>query len=110
MTLDSALAPTAWDNLFSDRPDGWVRIRLKSGAWVGGALRAGVSGRESYAGGHPEPADLFVAYAVEVDPETGEWVADADGEPRSRDAGILVQWQDVELLELVEPASEARDG
>ncbi|MBW3664464.1 MAG: hypothetical protein KY469_15290 [Actinobacteria bacterium] len=45
-----------------------------------------------------------------MDPETGEWVADADGQPRSRDAGILVQWQDVELLELVEPASEARDG
>jgi hypothetical protein len=44
----SNAAPTAWDFLFSPSPNGWVRCKLKSGTWVGGAFADG-----SYAGGHP---------------------------------------------------------
>jgi hypothetical protein len=31
-------APRAWDHLFASRPDGWIRLRLKEGTWLGGAL------------------------------------------------------------------------
>jgi hypothetical protein len=31
-------APRAWDHLFASRPDGWIRLRLKEGTWLGGAF------------------------------------------------------------------------
>jgi hypothetical protein len=31
-------APRAWDHLFGSTPDGWIRLRLKSGTWLGGAF------------------------------------------------------------------------
>lgn len=31
-------APRAWDHLFGSTPDGWIRLRLKSGIWLGGAF------------------------------------------------------------------------
>ena len=31
-------APRAWDYVFGLQPDGWVRVRLKSGVWLGGAF------------------------------------------------------------------------
>ncbi len=57
-------APTAWDHLFSNSPEGYVRMKLKSGVWIGGTYTA-----NSYAGGYPEPADVYVSEAVEVDAE-----------------------------------------
>lgn len=29
-------APRAWDHLFGQKADGWVRLRLRSGLWLGG--------------------------------------------------------------------------
>ena len=37
-------APRAWDHLFGLRPDGWVRLRLKSGVWLGGAFTSAGEG------------------------------------------------------------------
>jgi hypothetical protein len=48
-------APRAWDYLFHHRSDGWIRLRLKSGEWIGGAF-ADANGRRSYAASYPEPA------------------------------------------------------
>lgn len=53
-------APRAWDYLFRHRPDGWIRLRLKSGAWIGGVYGAATGARRSYAAGYPEPQDLFL--------------------------------------------------
>ncbi len=75
------LAPMAWDFLFQTHSlDGWVRLRLKSGIWLGGAF-AEANGRRSYAAGYPEPQDLFLAAAVRVDPDSGEFLQTDDGKP-----------------------------
>lgn len=92
----SNAAPTAWDYVFSPSPNAWVRCRLKTGKWIGGAFAKG-----SYVGGHPEPADLYLSRAAEVIPETGAFSLEK-GKPKFRDGGILVRWDEVEYLELIE--------
>jgi hypothetical protein len=87
-------APTAWDHLLSRQPDGWIRMKLKSGAWIGGAYA-----EDSYAGGYPEPADIFVSKAVEIDAETGEFVRDAQGKAKFKEYGFVVRWAEIEYLE-----------
>ena len=93
-------APTAWDFVFSDERSAWIRLKLKSGTWVGGAYAEG-----SYSGGYPEPADLFLAVTAEVDPESGEFARGADGQAVLNDYGLLVRWSEVEFLEFA-----AREG
>lgn len=92
-------APRAWDDLFSERPTVYLRIRTSEGEWVAG-LFAGAS----YAGGFPHDSDLYLEQAwsmtedgtldkpldyalylpaskielIEIVPQVGEEVADAD--------------------------------
>ncbi|MFP3899882.1 MAG: DUF6338 family protein [Acidimicrobiia bacterium] len=94
-------APRAWDHLFGQKADGWVRLHMKSGVWLGGAY-ADANGRRSYAAGYPEPQDLFLAAAVELDPETGEFAVDDDGNVALLGGGILVRWEEVEHLEFID--------
>jgi hypothetical protein len=94
-------APRAWDYLFHQQVDGWIRLRLKSGEWIGGAL-ADANGRRSYAASFPEPPDLYLAAAVRVDPDTGEFVETPDGEIELLPSGLLVSWDEVEYLELID--------
>lgn len=94
-------APRAWDHLFGQKADGWVRLRMKSGVWLGGAY-ADANGRRSYAAGYPEPQDLFLAAAVELDQDTGEFAVDEDGNVPLLEGGILVRWEEVEHLEFID--------
>jgi hypothetical protein len=94
-------APRAWDYLFQYENDGWIRLRLKSGIWIGGAY-ADAGGRRSYAAGYPEPQDLFLAAVAEVDPETGEFTRDQKGAVTVFDSGLLVRWDEVEYLEFID--------
>lgn len=87
-------APTAWDQVFFDAPDAWIRMKLKSGPFIGGAFAKG-----SYAGGYPEPADLWLKEAAEVDPDTGEFARDAHGQAKLKGYGLLVRWDELEYLE-----------
>jgi hypothetical protein len=95
--VGSTAAPTAWDEIFSRRPTGYVLRRLKSGVWVGGEYA-----ERSYAGGHPEPADLYLSVEAVVDQSEGNFVLDAEGKPVPNGYGVLVKWADVEYLELAE--------
>lgn len=95
-------APRAWDYLFGQHPDGWVRMMLKSGVWLGGAFAETESGWRSYVSAYPEPQDIFLVESVEVDPETGEFLLDDDGEPLRRGSSILVRWDEVEYLEFID--------
>lgn len=92
------LAPRAWDHLFQYDIDGWVRCRMRSGTWLGGAF-AEANGTRSYAAGYPEAQDLYLAATVEVDPETGEFIVGDDGLPTLQASGLLVRWEEVEYLE-----------
>lgn len=77
-----------------------VRLKLKSETWIGGAYADG-----SHTSGYPEPADLYLSVAVEIDPETGEFVRDDDGKPVRKGYGLLIRWDEVEFLEFA-----AREG
>jgi hypothetical protein len=95
-------APRAWDFLFAEQGlDGWIRMRLKSGTWVAGAF-AEANGHRSYAAGYPEPQDLFLAASVFVDPDTGEFEVDDDGQPVLGSGGLLVRWDEIEFLEFID--------
>lgn len=95
-------APRAWDHLFGSAPDGWIRLRLKSGTWLGGAYAKMPDGSRSYAAGYPEDQDLYLVEAIEVDPESGDFLLDQEGEPSLRGSGILVRWDEVEYLDFIE--------
>ena len=85
--------PTAWDGAFRERSTGFVRVRLKSGTWVGGWY-----GRRSRASAYPNPPDLYL--------ESGYVMLD-DGTfgPRVQaTGGVYVSMTDVEVLEFVEAA------
>jgi len=69
-------APRAWDHLLGTRPDGWIRLRRKSGIWLGGAFATRPDGARSYAAGYPEDQDLYLADAMVVDPDSGEFLLD----------------------------------
>ena len=97
-------APRAWDHLFATNPQGWMRLKLKSGAWIGGAYATTAEGRSSYAAGYPEAQDLYLAQAADVDPETGEFRFVGDS-PLVRGSGLLVRWSEVEYLEFIEGGS-----
>lgn len=94
-------APRAWDAFFGDDPEGWARLRLKSGAWIGAAF-GGKDGRRSYFAGYPEKQDLYLVQTAEVDPDTGEFLYDEDEQLRVRDSGVLLRWDEVEYLEFFE--------
>ena len=91
-------APRAWDHFFASHPDGWMRLRLKSGTWIGGAYAPSDEGLASYAAGYPESQDLFLAETVEVDPDSGEFILD-NGQPVRRGTSLLIGWDEVEFLE-----------
>lgn len=92
-------APRAWDHFFVANPDGWMRMKLKSGGWVGGAFARRGTGPQSYAAGYPELQDLWLSEVVEVNERNGSFILDADGDPVRRGSGILIRWDEVELLE-----------
>jgi hypothetical protein len=94
-------APRAWDYLFQYEADGWVRLRMKSGTWVGGAY-AFANGRRSYTAGYPDPQDLYLAAAVRVDPDTGEFMIGDGGLVEVLPGGLLVRWEEVEYLEFID--------
>lgn len=93
-------APRAWDYLFQGHPDGWVRCRMKTGVWIGGAF-ADSDGRRSYVAGYPESPDIYLARAVDIDPDTGEFTL-LDGKPSLRESGLLLRWDEVEYLEFID--------
>jgi hypothetical protein len=94
-------APRAWDFLFEHKDAGWIRLRLKSGVWIGGAYGT-VAGVESYPAVYPESQDLFLAAAIDLDADTGEFVVDDDGDYPLQPGGLLVRWDEVEYLEFID--------
>lgn len=60
-------APRAWDDLFSDRPNVYLRVRTLDSLWIAGRFA-----RDSYAGGFPYQTDVLLEEAWSVDQETGQ--------------------------------------
>ena len=93
----SSPAPTAWDAVFSGQPAGWVLIKLKSDGWIGGKFDA-----DSHAGGYPEPPDIFLSVEGAVDQALGDFVRDNQGDIVALESGVLVRWEDVEYLRVLQ--------
>jgi hypothetical protein len=51
-------APRAWDDLFSEHPTIYIRVRTTDGAWL-----AGLFAKQSYAAGYPNDTDLYLEQA-----------------------------------------------
>ena len=79
-----------------DQPfDGWLRIKTKSGAWIGGAVT-----KDSWVSTHPSEGDLLLT-VVSVDPTTGEWTETADGKVKVLEGSqVLVRWNEIEYLQV----------
>lgn len=67
VALGRTPAPRAWDNLFSERPNVYLRVRLTNEKWIAGRFA-----EASYAGGFPNDADLLLEEAWSIDPESGD--------------------------------------
>jgi len=59
-------APRAWDDLFSERPSIYLRVRVDGDNWLAGRFA-----QSSYAGGFPNEKDLYLEEAWEIDADTG---------------------------------------
>jgi uncharacterized protein YjeT (DUF2065 family) len=89
-------APTAWDNLFSQRPHGFVRARLKGDPplWL-----AGVFGKDSYASGYAEePEDLYLEDGVKL-LDDGTFDRDSAGKIVRTNGGLLLKRDDLDVIE-----------
>ena len=106
----SKRAPRAWNYLF-ERRSGFVRCRMKPGAWIGGLFDIAGTPR-SCAAGETDELDLYVSRAVHLDQRTGAIVyrsQNAPSEPADTDGatldftggGLLVKWSEVEHLEFM---------
>lgn len=64
--LGKTPAPRAWDDLFSDAPFAYLRVKTISGEWI-----AGLFADHSYAGGYPHEADLLLEDVWQVSDDGG---------------------------------------
>jgi hypothetical protein len=100
-------APRGWDHLFTSRPSGTVRVRLKDGSWIGGAF-----GEGSYAAGYPDkPQDLLLERSYQLR-DDGSFVKDQHGDFVGLGSRILVGWEEMRFLEFfpLPSADEPDDG
>ena len=66
LALGRTPAPRAWDDLFSDRPTVYIRVRTIDGTWL-----AGLFADHSYAGGLPPSRGLLLEQAWTFDADDG---------------------------------------
>lgn len=98
--LSSIKSPTGWDHLFARKRNGWVKMKLKSGEWIGGWFGP-VEGDPAFAASYPHPRELYLPKSVELDQTTGAFVVDATKRPTGLGPGILVGWEEIEYLKFV---------
>lgn len=101
-------APRAWDYLFTSGKSGWVRVRLRSGVWLGGAYAKGTGKTlTSYAAGYPDAQDLLLTPVTLVDPDSGEFRFTEDDKPAVRDGALLMRWDEIEYLEFIDLSGDS---
>jgi hypothetical protein len=97
--------PRAWDYLWRRQGVTYVlRLKLKSGTWLGGFFGNIPGSPTSYAAGYPEEQDIFLGLQVLIDAVSGEFVRTAAGEvqPVPGGSGLLIRWSEVEYIDALE--------
>jgi len=86
--------PTAWDKVFQNVGDCFIRVLNTDDRWV-----AGYYGSQSYATSYPEPQQLFLeqAYIVSDDGTIGS--------PIEGSLGVLINCTEIQLLQVVSAES-----
>ncbi len=54
-----------------------------------------------YASGYPEIQELYLARSLEIDPEDGTFKYDENDEPIRGAGGLLMRWEEIELMEFI---------
>ncbi len=95
-TFNAMLKPegTPWDRVLDDRAR-YIRIRLKSGRFVGGYLGPG-----SVVSAYPCKRAIYVAKAFSLDQTTGKFLSEIAL------TGLLIQGAEIETLETIELEEE----
>jgi hypothetical protein len=82
--------PRAWDFAFKDLKPCFIRVLTTDGIWLGGWF-----GEASFVSGFPEPREMFIEVAYEIDSEG------RIGGPQERSAGLYLRCDDVRAVEIV---------
>jgi hypothetical protein len=96
LLVGRAPAPRAWDALFSRVDEALIRVKLKTGAWIGGGY-----GDRSYASGYPHaPQDLLLEQTFQMR-DDGSFEADEQGGLVPLDTSLLLRWDEIESIEVI---------
>jgi hypothetical protein len=93
--------PRSWDYVFASKNIAYVRLKLKSGPWIGGTYAHVEGYLGAYASGYGEDQDLYLSPSVKVDPDTGEFELDEDEQPIPDGGSILVRWEEIEYAQFI---------
>lgn len=103
LLVGNAPEPRAWDYFWRHTDRAVVRLKLKSGMWLAGLYGMAGNGRRSYASGHPEEGDLYLAVALEINNQSGELtLTDEQVTPLPGARGLLVRWPESEYIDIQE--------
>ncbi|WP_410644246.1 DUF6338 family protein [Amycolatopsis sp. lyj-346] len=104
LLVGAAPEPRAWDYLWRHTARAIVRIKMKSGGWLAGYYGLTADGRRSYASGHPEEGDLYLAAGLTIEPDNGNLVLDENNQtvPLPDARGLLVRWTEIEYIDIKE--------
>ncbi|HEY8653377.1 MAG TPA: DUF6338 family protein [Dermatophilaceae bacterium] len=97
LALGRTPAPRAWDDLFSDRPTMYLRVQTTDGTPV-----AGLFANDSYAGGFPHDADLFLEDAWDL--------ADDGSFAKSLGYPVYIPAGQIARMEIVRPLNGAEEA
>jgi hypothetical protein len=100
-TLVGSWHPRAWDYVFTEKGASYVRLRMKSGTWIAGTYAQLEGQLGAYASGYGEEPDLYLNPGLTVDPDTGEFETDTDGNPVPNGCSVLVRWDEVEYAQFI---------
>ena len=98
----SGAEPRAWERIWRRQPNAIVRIKLKSGAWIGGLYGANAQRVMSYAGGFPEDGDIYLTRQLAVDPDSGAIERQEDKTPILVERGLWIRCSEVDYMDIQE--------
>lgn len=81
--------PKAWDHVFVNGKESWVRITLSDGKLIGGKF-----GEKSFVSSFPHSEDIFLEQVYELD-ESTKWFSG----PRPWSHGVLIRGDKINLME-----------
>lgn len=91
--------PTAWDAVFGNLEECFIRVRTRDKTWY-----AGWFGARSYASSFPDPQSLYVEVAYKID-DNGQL-----GQPIEGSNGAIIDCSDAVWIELLVSPEQAASG